>query len=321
MCDVQGCRRHSREGKAVKFLVSLRSEYHGDTTIPTYAHSMIDAIRAKGHDVVAIPKEPLKTDNAYKTCDVLLDIDCGRDAKGNLRWQAEKEKLPIKSMVYLIDSHGYPSAHKRLAKNYDHIFFAVWDRRDLFAKHPSAHFCPNFTDTKWFDRGGAPYLTITSPEPIQPTDFGFFGTKGGHDRTKPMVKICQQNEWSYNVKEIGRNSGVRWPMTCMYMDSCTNLFNHAQKHDGANLRVMESMAVDKPLISDSDPRSGMDKLFTPFEHYIPYEYDNSQLEEAMSFCMECPKEAQQIADNAYKEVISKHLVGNRIDQMLEVLHA
>ena len=305
----------------MKFLVSLRSEYNGDTLIPTYAHSMINTLRAKGHDVVTIPKEPLKTDNAYKTCDVLLDIDCGRDAKGHLRWQAEEGKLPVKSMVYLVDSHGYPSAHRRLAKNYDHIFFAVWAKRDLFAKHPSAHFCPNFTDTKWFDQEGVPYINIKADVPMPQTDFGFFGTRGGLDRARPMMEICQEHQWTVNVKEIAHGSRVRWPFTCMYMDSCTNLFNHAQKHDGPNLRVMESMAVGKPLICDSDPRSGMDKLFEPWKHYIPYMYDYSRLEEAMSFCMECPKEAQQIAENAYREVTEKHLVGNRIDQMLEVLHA
>ena len=305
----------------MKFLVSMRGEYCHDKPIETYARSMIRTLREKDHDVVVIPKEPLATDNAYKTSDVLLDIDCGRDKKGHLRWQGEKEKPPIKSMVYLVDSHGYPSAHRRLAKNYDHVFFAVWDKRDLFAKHPSAHWLPNFTDTKWFDRGGVPYLTTGTSEPVFPVDFGFFGTRGGHDRTIKLIELCIKNKWKCNVKEIGRNTGIRWPLTCLYMDSCKNLFNHAQKHDGPNLRVMESMAVGKPLVCDTDPRSGMDKLFDPFVHYIPYEYDFSKLEEAMSFCMECPKEAQQIADNAYREVISKHLVGNRIDQMLEVLHA
>lgn len=303
----------------MKFLLAMRNEYNGTTPIPTYARSMIRALRDRGHDVVVVPKEPLKVDNAYLTSDVLLDIDCGRNAKGHLVWHGEKEKPPIKSMVYLIDSHGYPSQHRRISKNYDHVFFAVWSKRDIFSKHPSAHWCPNFTDTKWFDKGGVPYIAAKADTPIQPTDFGFFGTKGGHDRAHPMVHICEKHRWLVKVKEIAHGSRVRWPLTCMWMDSCTNLFNHAQKHDGPNLRVMESMAVGKPLVSDTDPASGMDKLFTPGEHYIPYEYNYDGLEEAMTWCMEYPKWAKRIADAAYKEVTEKHLVGNRIDQMLEVL--
>jgi hypothetical protein len=305
----------------MKFLVAMYNEYNGDTPIPTYAHSMVRELRNRGHDVIVVPKSPLVVDNAYLTSDVLLDIDCGRNSKGQLEWHGAQTKPPIKSIVYLIDSHGHPTPHRRLAKNYDHVFFAVWDKRDLFEKHPSAHWCPNFTDTKWFDKGGVTYINVDPGTPVQQTDFGFFGTKGGHDRTKQMIEICIKNKWTVKVQEIAKNSRVRWPLTCLYMDSCDNLFNHAQKHDGPNLRVMESMAVGKPLICDSDPRSGMDKLFTPWKHYIPYNYDYSGLEDAMQFCMSSPEQAHAIAWAAYNEVTTKHLVGNRIDQMLGVLNA
>jgi spore maturation protein CgeB len=105
----------------------------------------------------------------------------------------------------------------------------------------------------------------------------------------------------------------------MAMGACRNLFNHGQKHDGPNLRVMESMLMMRPLITDVDARSGMELLFTAGTDYIPYEaYSYEGLEEAMKWAIYNPRDAAHIAANAYTEVNTKHLVQNRIDQILEV---
>jgi spore maturation protein CgeB len=86
------------------------------------------------------------------------------------------------------------------------------------------------------------------------------------------------------------------------------------------LRVMESMLMKRPLISDCDPRSGMDLLFEPWVHYIPYQaYTYAGLEEAMAWTIEHPVGAGAIADAAYEEVRDKHLVSNRIIQIMEVV--
>lgn len=223
--------------------------------------------------------------------------------------------LAGRALIPTHNSHGYPSLHKRLASNYDHVFFAVYDRRDLFTKHPSAHWCPNFSDLKWFDGKEYPVDEETT------YDFGFYGSKGGLSRADKLVEIANDKGYTVDVRQVNAGGKHRWPQTAEAMSNCHNLFNHQQKHDGPNLRVMESMLMNRPLICDQDPRSGMDKLFEPWVHYIPYDsYTYQHLKDAMHFAVNSPVGAQEITENAYNEVKAKHLVEHRIDQILEVVN-
>jgi hypothetical protein len=297
----------------MKIMAAHRAQYYKTGPIETYARSMVYTLRKLGHEVIEVPKARLKTDNAYKSVDLLLDIDSGRDESGQLVWHAQNERVPCKSAVYFIDSHGYPSMHKRISKHYDHIFFSVWDKRDLFAKHPSAHWSPNFTDLRWFNGADYPLTSFNY-------DFGFFGSKGGLDRADKMKLIATDNKWTYSVREVMRGGKHRWPRTANAMAACQFLFNKGQKHDGPNLRVMESMAMNRPLINDRDDRSGMDKLFEEGKHYLGYDYFTFEdLEEKMRWCIDHPSKARKMALAAYYEVRSNHLVGNRISQILEIV--
>jgi hypothetical protein len=299
----------------MRILVAHNFKIHNKKAVENYALSMIRDLRFRGHEVFETVKTPpARNSTIYNGMDLLLDIDCGRDSNGNLHWHSLEKKPKVKSAVYLIDSHGYPSLHHRIAKRYDHVFFCVWDKRDLFAGHPSAHWCPNFTDHAWFD--GDAYACT------KPTfDFGFFGSKGGLSRAKPLSEIALSKGWSADVRQINIGERHRWPATAEEMAKCRFLFNHGQKHDGPNLRVFESMCMLRPLITDQDPRSGMDKLFAAGTHYIPYEaYTYEGLEFAMTWCMSEPKEAKKIAKTAYDEIKAKHLVRNRMDQILEVVN-
>lgn len=294
----------------MRVLVARNHQSIKGEPVETYGASIVRVLRERGHEVVDVPKS--HTQN-YDGIDLCLDIDSGRNEKGDLIWQVTDKPLPCRSAVMFIDSHGYPSMHKRLALGYNHVFFAVWSKRDLFTKHPSAHWCPNFTDDKWFDGAGYP-MTET------PKDFGFFGSKGGLERADPLQIIADRRGWSTEIRQVNANGKHRWPQTAIAMSHCRSLFNKGQKHDGPNLRVMESMLMNRPLISDKDTTSGMDKLFEPWIHYIPYEYFTFEgLEESMRFCMTSQVGAREIAENAYREVKANHLVGNRVDQILEVV--
>jgi len=302
----------------MKILVAKRKPVVVNEEVPNYAQSIVRVLREKGHDVLEVPKKRLLGDDKYKRFDLLIDIDCGRDEKGNLHWHCEQKPVPIPSVLILIDSHGYPTLHKRLAPNYTHVFFAVYSKRELFKDHDSAHWLPNFTDLKWFNKSSA----IIRSLPIPTTHFGFFGSKGGLDRAKPLIKIAEKNGWTHDVRQISPGNKVRWPDTAKAMSTCHFLFNHGQKHDGPNLRVFESMAVDRPLICDQDPLSGLDLLFQPWEHYIPYEaYTYEGLERAMKFCIEKSDVARKISLNAFNAVSNLHLVEHRVEQILEVVNA
>ncbi len=293
----------------MRIMVARNRTVLGHRQVETYSGSMVRALRDLRHEVVDVPKN---INQNYDGIDLLIDIDCGRNGAGELIWQAQEGRLPVKSAVMFIDSHGYPTMHHRLAPNYDYVFFAVWDKRDLFAKHPSAHWCPNFTDKRWFD---VEKYDLDPPR----CDFGFFGSKGGLSRANQMIKIAKKHGWTHDVRQVSAGGKHRWPHTAKAMANCRALFNHGQKHD-LNLRIFESMLVGRPLISDSDDRSGVDKLFEAWVHYIPYEYFDpfEGLEEGMQFAVDSPEKVAKIASSARAEVMKNHLVENRIDQILEV---
>lgn len=275
-----------------------------------------EELRKQGHEVLEVGEghdiTGLETVN-YTDYDLYIEMENGRNSKGDLNFAHHTNHYAgIKTAVILIDSHGHPDWHEIVAKSYDHVFYAVWFRRHLFKDHPSAHFLPNSTTLKWFG-----YTNFEDVRPV--SDFGFFGSKGGLDRADKMVDLCIKNGWTCDVRQVDIPARRMWPATGAAMSGCRNLFNMQQKHD-LNIRIFESMATMRPLIHSYDESSGIDKLFKPWVHYVPYEaYTQNGLEEAMEFVMKNPKLSEQIAGNAYVELCSNHLVFHRVNQLMEVL--
>jgi hypothetical protein len=218
--------------------------------------------------------------------------------------------LAGRSLIPTHNSHGHPDLHKAVSSDYDHVFFAVWARRDLYADHPSAHWCPNSSDPRWFD-----WTIVKNIKPKY--DFGFIGSKGGLERAKQMVEICERNGYTYTVKQVSKAHRHKWPHCAKAMAEARFLFNRGQKHDGPNQRVIESMLLNRPLLSDLDERDGMSKLFVENYHFLGYRPDN--LEEKMKWLMENESIAKQMAYKAYCEAYASHTIKERMKQILEVL--
>lgn len=283
-----------------------------------YALSTHRALEELGHRVIPVGAghEVNHLNNLddiiLRIADLFLDLDCGRDVKGKLSFYYnydDKHRLPCPTAVRFIDSHGQPTLHKRLAKCYDHVFFAVYARRDLFINHQSTHWCPNASDDRWFNytfSKGKPEFTA-----------GFFGSKDGLSRGEILERVCKKRGLTYDIREVGRHNRQRWPGTAEAMANCQVLFNMGQKHDGPNQRVIESMLINRPLITDKDPTDGMDLLFKEHEHYLGYKTE-TELGVALDWVLSEPSLANSMAVRAYNEVISKHLVKHRVQQILEV---
>src|SRR3990167_3945370 len=278
-----------------------------DAGAPCYARSYVEAFREMGHEV------HVNADAAgVLDVDLALEIENGRNEKGELVFWYHTAPFARKTAVLLIDSHGHPDLHAQVAKSYDHVFFAVWARRDLFAGHPSAHWCPNATDLKWF---GAERFAHITPE----VDVGFFGSKKGLSRADDLVAICKANGWTYDVRQVANNRNVnRWPATGEAMARCRVLFNRGQKHDGPNQRVMESMAVGRPLLTDVDERDGMGRAFLREDvpHYYSYN-DSGDLEAALRAMLRDDRLRKTVGAAGQHEVEAKHLIKHRAEQILE----
>ena len=303
----------------MNILVNHRLNYHNGKAVETYSRSYIHYLKNAGHDVTEVGEGtgiPDLSGIRQRNYDLFLDIDSGRNSKGELCFVGDQINK-IKKAVIFTDSHGHPSMHKRLASSYEYVFFAVWSQRDLFAKHPSAHFLPNATDLRWFPRYDVDNIDLEHARVL--SDFGFFGSKGGLDRADPLKEICEKRGWSYDIRQLNNAYKQKWPYTAMAMANCKFLFNHGQKHD-INLRWFESMAVGRPLISDLDPTSGVTQLFVPGKHFIAYEpYTYKGLGEAMEWCMTHKQSANGIAKEAYDLVADKHTVENRVQSMMEII--
>lgn len=305
----------------MKILLRYRRDIHQDKVVNSYCEVMRIALLEAGHDVFPIGEghdfqipgspHPIVNDQLDPNYfDMLLELDNGRNSRGELGF-GEYSEVKIPKAVWFIDSHGQPDLHQKLARSYTHVFFAVWARRDLFTSHLSAHWCPNATDVLAFPKA------VCEPAHL----FGFFGSKGGLERAKPLRDIAAKRGWSCDVRQVNGPFKPKWPHTAEAMANCQVLFNHGQKHDGPNLRVMESMAVGRPLITDIDPQSGMAKLFVEGEHYLGYEaYTHNGLESVMGESLKRTDLAAAMAQRAYELVTSKHLVKHRAAQMIEVFN-
>jgi len=309
----------------VKIILGYRQELdpRDKKPIETYAKSFHYYLKQAGHTVLPVGEGHPFSDidvlgDVWRSWDLWIDIDNGRNSKGDLRFQYvdqdRTDKVRLPSAIRFVDSHGYPSLHHRYAKKYDHVFFAVWDKRDLFAGHKSAHWCPNASDERFFKRDLALLHSYT---------VGFFGSRGGLDRTDELKKVCDARKWNYDIREVGRAGKHRWPETGRSMNQCKVLFNRGQKHDGPNQRVIESMLVGRPLITDRDPRDGMSKLFVENEHYLGFSTIAElglQLEWLLSEGGGENTLALDIANRANALVKEKHLIQHRVQQICEIIN-
>lgn len=297
-----------------KIVVNYRKDFQRGEEIETYAKAFAYYL-SKTHEVLAteIRTNIPNTDfiNFDSNIEWIIDLDAGRDTQGNFSFSLPDTPHKSKRAVWFIDSHGQSTLHKRLAEHYDAVFFAVWARRDLFANHPNANWLPCCTDVRWFSP-----LYVGTPEIKY--DWGFFGSKHGLDRADKLKEYCEKLGYTYDIREVARTFTHKWPHTGQAMAACRNLFNRGQKHDSPNQRVMESMLIGAPLLTNIDSTDGMHLLFDDGEHYIGYTDDT--LEDRMKWMMEHRRECAIISKAAQQRVLDRHTMDKRVAAMCEVLN-
>jgi hypothetical protein len=304
-------------------LLAYRVDHHEGIPVPTYSLCFHRELENLGHDVFPVgeghPNRSIKdmSDYLINQNDLFIDLDCGRNRKGDHHFQNTPDiKIRIPTAVWFIDSHGNPTLHHRLGKRYNHVFFAVYNKRDIFANYPSAHFLPSASDLKYFN-----YLEHQDIHSKPKYVAGFFGSRHGLHRADILKEVCEKNKWSYDIREVSRQYKHRWPRTAKAMCDCRILFNRGQKHD-INQRIFESMLCNRPLLMNRDPLSGLSLLFKEGDHYLGYNgrsgEETTEIALQIIWCRDNADLAKDMAQRAYNLVKKKHLISHRVKKILEV---
>lgn len=299
----------------MRIALAYRQESRGDRAIECYPRSFHRVLKEKGHKVTNCGEGhevPFLGELDQKKFDAVIEIENGRNAEGKLVFQQNEANWTIPSVLWAIDVHGNPHLHKHVSVCYNHVFFAPWVKRDVYVDHPSAHWCPNSTDLKWFDKNLFKDIT---PQ----YDFGFHSSKLGLARAAKLVEICEKRKWSCDVRQVSKAGKHKWPAFGQAIAACNVGYNWGQRADGPNQRVMETIASGIPLLNDLTLLDGMAKLFVEGKHFIGYQRDWSDLEEKMEWMIMNTSKCKEIAETAYLEVKEKHTIENRVNQILEVL--
>ena len=300
----------------MRILLGHRRDVWRERVVQNYSECLKTEFQRMGVEVISIGEnQEIQTlEQAPSQADLILEVETGRNSDGSFNYLVPKRSShrSVPTAVWFIDSHGHPSMHRNLAPYYDHVFFAVYSKRDLFVNCKSSNWLPNATDFHWFNRD----LSDVQEPTIQ---FGFFGSKGGLHRAEPLKKVCEKNGYSYDIRQVSKPYRHKWPHTGEEMSKCQFLFNWGQKLDGPNQRVFESMAVGRLLLNDRDARrrDGTEMLFEEGKHYLGYDrYTFADLEEKMQWALNNPKEVGTIVENAYKRVAKLHTIQHRAQEIL-----
>ncbi len=299
----------------MRICLAFRQDVRNNRPVECYPRSFLRVLRKAGHDVTPCGEghdAPSLEGLRESAFDALIELENGRNQDGKLVFQQADYHWQIPTALWAIDPHGNPGRHQHIAPDYTHIFFAPYIKRDLYVGHGSAHWLPNATDLHWFDRESFQDIPTKF-------DFGFFSSKLGLARAEPMLRICKARNWTYDVREVSKTGRHKWPAFAEAKAGCTYLYNWGQRGDGPNQRVMESMAVGRPLLNDLCALDGMSQLFQDGTHFIGYQRGWDDLEDKMVWLYANPAKGAEIAEAAYQEVKARHLIAHRVNSILEVL--
>lgn len=295
----------------MRIALAFKQDIRKDVPVECYARSFLRVLQEKGHTVTTVGEGhnvPFLGELSQKDFDLLIEIENGRNRKGELLFQQSKANWIIPSVLWAIDPHGQPGIHQHVAPYYKYVFYAPWIKRDLYTDHQNAYWLPNCTDLKWFNRSSFGHI---KPQ----FDFGFHSSRLGLARASKLIEICKKHGWSYDVREVTKAGRQRWPSYSEALRGCFNGYNFSQRQDFPNQRVFETMAMGVPLLCDISSL-GDQSIFVPSEDFVGYSRDLSDLEGKMCWMMENKKQTEVIAERAYLKVKQGHLIEHRVDEML-----
>ena len=268
-----------------------------------------DGISNDSNNVVHL--SPINPTAQHGKFDLNVLVDYGEDNLGiPLDWN-----LPSPSAYWAFDTHidekGYKYRLER-AKQFDYVFLCHKAQINDFIRDGISPDRINYLPV-------AAEPDCYKPYPIMPKyDWSFIGHLNSEHRVDLIQRFITEFGLGQDKGYLGwRMPGIRGH--CVLDDAAKKfsmsriVINDAIKND-LNMRVFEAMACKTVLLTQRIPT--LLELFKEGEHLVTYESLDEAVELARSLLRDEGRRAR-IAENGYKEIISKHTYQHRALEILK----
>jgi hypothetical protein len=201
---------------------------------------------------------------------------------------------------YLIDTHLFPADHLILASRFDVVFLAQKAYVEIFRERLGlpVYWLPLAADPQihrpWEVSETFDVAICSSPLP------------NPDRRSRRLARLgihCSLGQKRAFLEEMAR-----------FLSSAKLLFNSAVKDD-LNMRVFESMAIGKCLLTDPVP--GLLDLFVPDVDLVLY--DDVDLVDKLRFLLGHPEARERIAASGRKKILGSHTYRHRARSLVRIL--
>ena len=230
--------------------------------------------------------------------DAVLEVD--GDGKYHLTGY---RRLKIPAFYWAIDSHSeYKRSFQRLiAKDFEHIFVAQKEYLSMFAKMGKS--------VSWLPLACDPEIHHPYPQEQKKYDVVFVGNLNSPRRRELLNKLSSK----FKVAIL---TGLKPAEMARAYSMAPLAFNCSVNND-INMRIFETLACRRLLLTDQIRNNGFDELFTDREHLVIY--DDSTLEPYVKHYLDNPSEIERISKNGFDLVTSRHTYLDRAKKMLSLI--
>ncbi|MCL4485623.1 MAG: glycosyltransferase [Nitrospirae bacterium] len=201
---------------------------------------------------------------------------------------------------YLIDTHLFPADHLAIARRFDVVFLAQKGYVELFRERLAR-------PVYWLPLAADPRIHRPWPLP-ESFDVGICASLSPvpDRRSRRLARLGLHFS-------LGKKRAFLEEMS-EFLSGARILFNSAVRED-LNMRVFESMAIGKCLLTDPVP--GLFDLFVPDVDLVIY--DDSDLVDKVRFLLDHPEVRERIAASGRKKTLGRHTYRHRARSLVRIL--
>ncbi len=213
------------------------------------------------------------------------------------------DKLPCLTACYLIDTHLGLERRVAWARNFDVVFIAQKADVEKFKER-------GIENVFWIPLACDPEIHKKKIDK-KLFDIGFVGSLNNPKRIALMNGLAQRFNVYYERCFLERMAEV--------FSQAKIVFNNAVQDD-LNMRVFEALCSGSLLLTDEAKGSGLTEMFQHRKHLVIYK-NEKELFELADYYLRNEDEAEKIAAEGMKEVLSKHTYEHRANEMIRIIRS